>query len=218
MPDTATARNLTPKQQDRRARILAATRQLVASHGYNGMIMRDVATLAKVSPTTLYNLYNTKDELLLAALRDSVDDAVNRTAEDTSELGYERLVVHLHHSVAQTREEPAYAKAINQALQRADHGEVIVEVLVGGTKAAIAESLNAMLAQQRLHPGTDIDALATALVGAFWGIYMLWSKGELALDKLETELKRSFLALLLPVAAGSTKIDITRQLNQLLLR
>ena len=158
MPDTATARTLTPKQQNRRAGILDAARKLVARHGYDGMIMRDVATLAKVSPTTLYNLYNTKDELLLEALRDSVADAARRTAEETSALGYERLVVHVHHSVQQTREEPAYSKAINQALLRANKGDQIVEVLIGGTKAAIAESLHAMLAQKRLHGKTDIDA------------------------------------------------------------
>jgi len=215
---SATTRTLTPGQQNRRNRILHAARTLVASHGYDGMIMRDVATRAKVSPTTLYNLYNTKDELLLAALRDSVADADHRTAAQTSKLGYERLVVHLHHSVQQTREEPAYAKAINQALLRANAGDPLAEVLITGTKQAISESLEAMAVQKKLHAKADLQALASALVGAFWGNYMLWTKGELALDDLETELTRSFLSLLLPVAAGSTKIDITRQLNKLLLR
>ncbi|MEM9624026.1 MAG: TetR/AcrR family transcriptional regulator [Pseudomonadota bacterium] len=218
MSQAAVTRTLTPGQQDRRKRILTAARTLVASHGYDGMIMRDVATRAKVSPTTLYNLYNTKDELLLAALQESVADGDSRTDKDTSDPGYARLVAHLHHSVAQTREEPAYAKAINQALLRANDGDPLVEVLVVGTSRAIQESLEAMAELGQLHKKTDIKALAHALVGAFWGNYMLWTMGQLHLDSLEHELKRSFLGLLLPVTTSSTKIAITRELNHLLLR
>ena len=53
MSATASARTLTPNQQERRRRILGAARGLVAKNGYDGMIMRDVAMRAKVSPTTL---------------------------------------------------------------------------------------------------------------------------------------------------------------------
>lgn len=44
-------RELTASQQARRERILSATRTLVGQAGYDGMIMRDVAHLAAVSPT-----------------------------------------------------------------------------------------------------------------------------------------------------------------------
>ena len=61
-------KELTPRQESRRHRILKVTREMVADHGYEGMVMSEVAERADVSPTTLYNLYNTKDELLLEAL------------------------------------------------------------------------------------------------------------------------------------------------------
>ena len=57
-------KSLTPRQEDRRDRILGVARQMVADYGYGGMVMSEVAERAEVSPTTLYNLYNTKDELL----------------------------------------------------------------------------------------------------------------------------------------------------------
>ena len=65
----STIRALTPRQEIRREKILSAARKLVASQGYEGMVMSDLAVIAGVSPTTLYNLFNTKDELLLEALR-----------------------------------------------------------------------------------------------------------------------------------------------------
>ena len=58
-------KELTPRQESRRHRILLVAREMVADHGYEGMVMSEVAERADVSPTTLYNLYNTKDELLL---------------------------------------------------------------------------------------------------------------------------------------------------------
>ena len=67
-------RKLTPRQEDRRQRILASARDLVADQGYDGMVMSQVAERAGVSPTTLYNLYNTKDQLVLEALRELLAD------------------------------------------------------------------------------------------------------------------------------------------------
>ena len=102
-PDLAN-RPLTANQQERRNRILAAARELVAQHGYDGMIMRDVATAANVSPTTLYNLYNTKDELLLAALRDKLAENLRIATPESFEHGYDYFAAQLENSVRQTHE------------------------------------------------------------------------------------------------------------------
>ena len=77
---------LTPRQEVRREKILSAARKLVASQGYDGMVMSDLAEVAEVSPTTLYNLFNTKDELLLEALRGLMVknyEKVEKLPEDT---------------------------------------------------------------------------------------------------------------------------------------
>ena len=180
------------------------------------MIMRDVATRAKVSPTTLYNLYNTKDELLLEALRERIADVWSRTASETTEFGLDRLVAQLHYSVQQTLEEPAYAKAIVLALLRANEGDQLVEVLIHRTRRAVFASLQAMQQQKQLRPNTGLQDLATALVGAFWANYLMWNKGAIELKSLERELKRSYLSLLLPVTRGAANKDTKNQLQDLL--
>ncbi len=207
------ARALTPNQRERRDRILNAARELVAKHGYDGMIMRDVATHAKVSPTTLYNLYNTKDELLLEALRDRVAEGWSRTMEEFQDLGFGRLLGQLHNSVDQTREEPAYAKAITQTLLRASEGDQIVDVLLDGSIRAAKLSLDAMRESGQIYAEVDIQALADALVAAFWANYMMWSKGLFDPDRLEEELKRAYLALLLPVTTEPLCSEIASQLK-----
>src|SRR6185436_2882280 len=53
---------------ERRARILAAARKLIADRGYDGLTMRDLAKASRVSVPTLYNLFGGKQALLLGEL------------------------------------------------------------------------------------------------------------------------------------------------------
>ena len=70
MPDNEPS--LTPLQRERRKRILDTTRDQLSKNGYDGINMRDLAAAAMVSPTTLYNLYENKDVLVLSALEDQL--------------------------------------------------------------------------------------------------------------------------------------------------
>lgn len=215
MSSVAANRSLTPNQQARRHRILTAARELVAQHGYDGMIMRDVATSANVSPTTLYNLYNTKDELLMEALRESVSESWELASADAPELGFARLMIQLRHSVRQTIENTAYAQAITQALLRANPGDSLVENLLQRNARAVRASLLAMAEQSQLRDDQDLDDLAITMVGTFWSTYMLWNKGVIELDDLEAKLRRCYLSCLLPASQGDLKRDIEQQLHAL---
>lgn len=54
---------------ERRARIQKAARELVAKRGYDGLTMRDLAEAAHVAVPTLYNLFGSKDSILVAELQ-----------------------------------------------------------------------------------------------------------------------------------------------------
>lgn len=210
MPEPARSRPLTPNQRDRRDRILSATRELVAQHGYEGMIMRDVATLANVSPTTLYNLYNTKDELLLAALRDKLAENLTVAPPDSFANGYDYFAAQLHNSVRQTHESPAYAHAITQALMRANPGDPMVAYLIHNVQQGLLVGLQVMAQRGELQKDADLAAVAQSMTGAFWGTHLMLSKDELALAQLETTLNRLFISLLMPISRGKTR----RQLEE----
>ena len=85
-------KTLTPRQQERRARILQTARELINEAGYAGMTTRELATRAKVSATTFFNLYNTKEELLLAALRNQLD-GMNTDLDEIQPAHFARLVL-----------------------------------------------------------------------------------------------------------------------------
>ncbi len=209
------ARELTPNQQKRRQDILSAARAMVAEHGYDGTIMRDVAVRAKVSPTTLYNLYNTKDELLLAALRQEVIESNQRAASETDRPGHEYLLRSLYHVARQTRKQPAYVEAISRALLRANAGDPLVNVLLIRLRDDARNSLAAMAERSELAPGTNIDAIAVTLAGAFWSSFLLWGKGLIKLQELEATLQRNYLSILIPVSRGQTKTDLEKHYRSL---
>jgi AcrR family transcriptional regulator len=58
-------------QAERRGRILAAARRLIAARGYDGLTMRELARESRVSVPTLYNLFGGKRALLLGELEET---------------------------------------------------------------------------------------------------------------------------------------------------
>ena len=70
-PDEA---SLTPKQSDRRRRVIQAAIDLANKGGYDAVQMRDVAAEASVALGTLYRYFPSKDQLLVAALNEWAED------------------------------------------------------------------------------------------------------------------------------------------------
>ena len=120
----AKVRGITQRQQERRDRILECTRQQVARLGYGGVNMRDLAIAADVSTATLYNLYNGKDELILAAVQELLRDI-------SVSIEYQRTVLdHLMARYGVTAdvivENPRYADAMGRMLLVAEPSAPIV--------------------------------------------------------------------------------------------
>jgi AcrR family transcriptional regulator len=57
--------------ETKRAEILAAAAQAIAKHGYHGMSMRELARATGRSPASVYNYFESKEELLFSVQRDA---------------------------------------------------------------------------------------------------------------------------------------------------
>lgn len=88
-----TTRALTPRQEARRKSIREAASRILAKHGYDGLSMRKVAAEAGVSPSTLYEIYESKDSLILHSTRTRFEDMSEQ--ELTLEPGLDRLLYRL---------------------------------------------------------------------------------------------------------------------------
>jgi AcrR family transcriptional regulator len=71
-------RSLTPKGQRARERILVAAERLIASHGFHGTSMRDVAAAARLPLATTVYHFPKKEQLYAAVLGSIADDLDGR--------------------------------------------------------------------------------------------------------------------------------------------
>ncbi|WNV76624.1 TetR family transcriptional regulator [Geodermatophilus sp. DSM 44513] len=70
-----------------RARCLAAALDLMASDGFNGTSMRDIARAAETSLSNLYNHFSSKSDVLVALLRDANDELLRRIRAELDTAG-----------------------------------------------------------------------------------------------------------------------------------
>ena len=203
-----------PRQMQRRAEILKAVREAIKNHGYHGMTMRALADQAGVSPKTLYNIYGSKDALLLAAVTDLLTSIKPATPEDDGSSMFDAMLRGRDAASRETLQNSQYAHAITQALLEAKPGEKLVEVLL----ATPAQRIYLQLMEE---PSSvfvkDLDLKAVAQMLAFqdWGILMLWCKGVLELDEAIVERRRSVLMTLAGVTTGRTRETFVAGLREM---
>jgi AcrR family transcriptional regulator len=207
-------KSLTPRQESRRHRILTVARQMVADYGYKGMVMSQVAERAEVSPTTLYNLYNTKDELLLEALRELLVISYQQVGE-LSDVGpgWKHLVSFMEYGASLRASEPAYAEAITDALLRAVQGDALTELLLYSVRQGFLHALTKMAEQGELQEEVDVEHLSTMLLGNYWSTFMLINKGLEGISRMKFSLVINMLSVLISVSQGPAKDEMETALE-----
>lgn len=210
------AKSLTPRQEDRRHRILGVARQMVADYGYGGMVMSEVAERAEVSPTTLYNLYNTKDELLLEALRELMVISYQRVGEmEELEPGWKYMLGVMEYGAKLRASEPAYAEAITDALLRAVQGDALTELLLRAVRQDFLHSLTKMAERDELRKEVDVEHLATILLGNYWSTFMMINKGMEAISRMRVSLLVNLLSVLIASSQGAARDEMETNLEEI---
>jgi AcrR family transcriptional regulator len=191
-------------------------RQMVADYGYGGMVMSEVAERAEVSPTTLYNLYNTKDELLLEALRELMVISYQRVGE-MSELGpgWKYLLNVMEYGASLRASEPAYAEAITDALLRAVQGDALTELLLHAVRQDFLFSLTKMAEQGELKKEVDVEHLATILLGNYWSTFMMINKGLEVISRMRISLLINVLSVLIASSQGAAREEMETTLEEI---
>jgi TetR/AcrR family transcriptional regulator, cholesterol catabolism regulator len=133
---------LSANQADRRRRMVQAAIELASEGGYDVVQMRDVATRANVALGTIYRYFESKDQLLGAALVDWAGGLEQRLAQrpavgDTAE---ERVVDVLRRACRSIERNQRLSSALITAIGSPDGGigryqagvrEVLVRILDG---------------------------------------------------------------------------------------
>lgn len=203
------------RQKQRQGAILAAARGMLEREGYAGMTMRGLAKEAGVAQGTLYNLYSSKDDLILAAVEDLLAEIGERAVADNPKPGV-AAILHMSKLAGEaTQAMPRYAEAIARSTYRAQPDDPLVDVLLARTLPFLKYHLRIMKGQGQLRDGIDLDLLARHLVGQMWGVMLLWIMGMLDTDAYVTERLRSDLMTLIGVTTGSLRAELEQQFDEL---
>ena len=212
---TPRRRYASPRQIERRGAILAATRELLSKVGYESTTMRGVAERAGVAKGTIYNLFGSKDELILAALIDLLDQIAERVQESAASPGLESLLTVARLTCEQVESTPQYADAMARALFRASPGDPLIGPLVDSTARFNAAQLDLERRRGRIAKEVDCDRLGLQIESQKWGIVLIWMLGSIPLESVTTETLRGILSSLAAAAEPKTRRELLEQLRQL---
>ncbi len=153
--------------------LIAVTQQLIELHGLTGLTTRQIAREARVSDGVLYNHFQDKDSLVLAALTDSFAALIAEFRAAVPTPGAHEVrdnLVRLAEACARylTRMLPMAAGLLGQP-ELLSRAMAVLHSEAGGPRAVVAAVADHFRAEQglgRLDPAADVDASAVLLFGA----------------------------------------------------
>ena len=107
---------------DRRERILAAAREIIADKGYDGLTTRGLAEAAGVTVPTLYNLVGDKAAIISAMANQSVEQLWDRLKFDTRATPLEMADAIIDEAYDHIHEDPAFSRGTFIALRNLESG------------------------------------------------------------------------------------------------
>lgn len=191
-------KSLTPRQIKKREKVLQTVLFYIEKKGYDGVSMRKVAQKAGVSPSTLYEIYGSKEDLILATIGDRIRNLP--AEEDKYEPGLNRLLNRLWTIADLFERSPDSSEALAKLLFHGNADSPAKELLLDHAVEARKTSLLEMIEMEQLTKDFDVDFYARLLISITWGTALLWLKGLITYEKFREELILGSMTTLLPVA------------------
>ena len=205
-----------PRQSDRRRRILHAASTHLEQFGLEALSMGSIAEVSGVSVKTLYNLYGSRDQLLLAAASDVLADLGQRDSVLKEAQGLPRLRAYVVSSMADFKSMPQYAYGVISILVKADLGPEVADLHMGVVRRFALSALQYAQTQGELREGTDLAMLAQHISANQWGAVLLWQKGLIPVEALAHHVDLSHFLTLLPFCVGARREKMEAELSELM--
>ena len=176
-----------PAQAERRKRILRETLKLLASESPSDISMAQIAELSDVSTKTLYNLFKSRNGLLLAAAAQTRADTQSSANVMNASAGISRILELTRRTMDTFKQSPEFmesAMSIVVGISAEDEAE---HHRVGITQQWFHEALLVAESEDQLLPGTDCMQLSQLLAASQWGVTLMWQKGLISLETLRRQ-------------------------------
>jgi AcrR family transcriptional regulator len=200
---------------ERRARILAAARELIATRGYDGLTMRDLATASRVSVPTLYNLFGGKHALLVGELEETFAKVAASPARAAGRSFVDRAFAMLEAGNDDLLATPRYTRELVHLFLTSDETEATRRQIRDRYVALMADVLRDGQAAREFASWADPDVVARRMFSHYTHTLIEWGKGELDDDAFRTATMLGGTLMLLGLARGKAARTLERRARAL---
>jgi AcrR family transcriptional regulator len=169
----------TRQMAERRERILAAAREVVAEQGYAGLSMRDLAQKSRVTVPTIYNLIGGKDAVLLAAVEEQTARFVAGIEETRGAVATDHIVAVHDSCVRELLRLPRYYRSFLLQLVTSEAAAPIRSRVGQALVRELGRGVEALRAAGALAEWVEPATLTALLHGHLNVVSLQWASGDL---------------------------------------
>jgi AcrR family transcriptional regulator len=188
---------------ERRERILAAARRLIARRGVEGLTLRDLAAEAVVSVPTVYNLVGGKQAVLSALLAETFARVAGRLEAARADGMVDRAMALCAAGWTELLEEPGYFRGLVRSFLVSEESAPVRQEIDEANVRLMTALLTAGRADGELASWCDPEALARTLWAQYVVCMIGWASNELTDEELPACATYGMCLMLLGVARGA---------------
>ncbi len=190
------------QREERKTRILEAARQLIAERGYDAVTMRDLAEHGLVSVPTLYVLFGSKNELLLAAVESYFVDLISKVAVVRSGSGLSRILSLAETVSLETPRHAAYARSLMDFMRNMSETGGLNDLVVRQLSSELTSAIEQMKKKRQFAAWADPAPLGELLAGQMSITTFAWARHQLSDEELRGAMLYGTSVTLLGLARG----------------
>lgn len=199
---------------ERRARILETARQMLVEED-GKFTMRDLAKRSGVALATLYNIFESQDELVAQAVVAVFVERIEKLVPKDEGSVLDRVERAQELSNAEILRVPAYAKKMLTIYFSEDTNSRIRDILHGQAMAGNLRYLKELQQQKMLLPWINIELAASDEAVAIYAIITRWAAGEISDQDLLARQKLLRLTMLGGIAQGDFEKQVKKRMREL---
>ena len=193
-----------PAQIERRKRILRETLKLLQEASPADISMAQIAELSDVSTKTLYNLFKSRNGLLLAAAAQTRTDTQSSANVMSTPAGISRILELTRRTMDTFERSPEFMESAMSVVVGISAEEEAEHHRVGITQQWFYEALLIAESEDQLLPGTDCLQLSQLLAASQWGVTLMWQKGLISIETLKRQAIVKHCVDLMPFCQAET--------------
>ncbi len=194
-----------PVQAERRERILDETLKLLGSVAPQDISMDQIAEASGVSTKTLYNLFQSRNGLLLAAGARTREGNESYGEVLSARAGIPRIIALTQRAMDTFGESPAFMESAVSLVLGITAEEEAEYQRVGRTQEWFYEQLLVAKSEGDLLPTTDCLQLSQLMAASQWGCTLLWQKKLISLEELRQQTLLKHCLDLIPYCTAAQK-------------